>query len=258
MNLVRFPLAAVLSLSAGLACAEIVALEPIADATLFQPSAGNPETADSQGPHLFVGRIAQGTRRRVLLRFDLSALPPGAVINDAHLELSVSRTISGVVDVNLHRVLGAWSEGSADAGTPGGQGTAPGTNDPTWSLRAFPATAWANLGGDYDASASASFALDGEGRYLVPASAGVLADLASWQADAANNHGWMLLSNETQTPPTAKRLESAEAIDPATRPLLVIDYALAPQVPVPATNGLAMVLLGVILLAVAGTAMRRS
>lgn len=229
----RFLLAMGLLLSARLTYADVVALEPVADATLFQPSAGNPETADSQGPHLFIGRIAQGTRRRVLLRFDLSALPAGATINSAQLELSVSRTISGVVDVNLHRVVGAWSEGSADAGTPGGQGTTPGNGDPTWSLRAFPATAWTNLGGDHDAAVSGSFALDGEGRYLVPASAGMLADLAGWQADAASNHGWMLLSNETQTPPTAKRLESAEAVDAATRPLLVIDYALAPSTPIP-------------------------
>lgn len=232
----------------GAAQADVLVLDAIADATLYQPLAGDPETADSQGPHLFVGRIVAGTRRRALLRFDLGALPANALIQSARLELTVSRTTSGAVDVGLHRVSAPWAEGTANAGTPGGQGTFPGSGDPTWSLRAFPATAWSNLGGDYDASASASFALDGEARYLVPASVGMLADLEAWRADAASNHGWMLLSNETQTPPTAKRLESAEAADPATRPLLVIDYALAPPVPVPGLGWTAAALLAMSLL----------
>jgi len=223
--------------------ADTLTLAPVADATLFQPSGGNPETADSQGPHLFVGRIAQGLRRRALLRFDLTALPAGAVIDDARLELTVSRTISGSVVVNLHRIVAPWREGSANSGTPGGQGTAPGSDDPTWSQRAFPATPWTSLGGDYAAAPSASVTLDGEIRYTVPATAAMQADLASWQNDDASNFGWALVSDESQTPPTAKRLESGEALDPATRPLLVIDYHQAPRVPVPALSGFAAVLL---------------
>jgi len=223
--------------------ADTLTLEPAADATLFQPSGGNPETADSQGPHLFVGRIAQGLRRRALLRFDLTALPPGAIIDDARLELSVSRTISGSVVVNLHRITTPWREGSANGGTPGGQGTTPGSNDPTWSLSAAPATPWTTLGGDIAATASGDFTLDGETRYTIPASATMLADLATWQGNDAANFGWALVSDETQTPPTAKRLESAEAVDPATRPLLVIDYHLAPRTPIPTLGMFATLLL---------------
>ena len=222
--------------ASGNACADTLTLEATADATLFQASAGNPETADSQGPHLFVGRIAQGLRRRALLRFDLDTLPTGAIITDAHLELSVSRTVSGSVDVNLHRLTSTWREGSANGGTPGGQGTTPDVNDPTWSLSATPATPWATLGGDFAATISGTFALDAEGRYIIPASTG------------------MLVSDESQTPPTAKRLESAEAADASTRPLLVIDYRLAPRVPVPALGTLALV---VLTLAFALTAMHR-
>jgi len=225
--------------AASAARADTLILEPVADATLFQPSAGNAETADSRGPHLFVGRIAQGTRRRALLRFDLSTLPSGASIDGARLELSVSRTISGVVGVNVHRVTAPWREGDADAGTPGGQGTIPGDDDPTWSQRAFPATPWTTLGGDVVALASGQFTLDGETRVIVPASAAMLADLQAWAADATSNHGWALISDETQTPPTAKRLESAQAANPAARPLLVIDYQVPPRVPVPVGGAVA-------------------
>ncbi|MBL0039688.1 MAG: DNRLRE domain-containing protein [Xanthomonadales bacterium] len=229
--------------ASGAARADTLMLEPVADATLFQISAGDPETADSQGPHLFVGRIAQGLRRRALLRFDLGALPAGAIIDSARLELSVSRTISGSVNVNLHRMTSAWTEGSADAGTPGGQGTTPGTNDPTWSSSAAPATPWTTLGGDFAATVSGALTLDAEGRYLIPASAGMLDDLGLWINDDGTNFGWALVSDEAQSPPTAKRLESAEAGNASTRPLLVIDYRLPPRVPVPALGAVATLLL---------------
>lgn len=236
-------LALVLLIVAPMVDADSLTLEPVADATLFQPNGSNPETADSQGPHLFVGRIAQGQRRRALLRFDLTALPGGAIIDAARLELSVSRTVSGSVVVNLHRITTPWREGSANGGTPGGQGTVPGTDDPTWSLSAAPATAWTTLGGDFATAASGNVTLDGETRYIIPASTTMLADLAAWQGSDASNFGWALVSDESQTPPTAKRLESAEAADASTRPLLVIDYHLASRVPVPVLGTFAALLL---------------
>lgn len=241
--MVRIAVIALLWLCAAAAArAELLVLDASADATLYQPLAGDPETADSQGPHLFVGRIVAGTRRRTLLRFDPSTLPANALIQSARLELTVSRTTSGPVDVGLHRVSVPWSEGSANAGTPGGQGTIPGVGDPTWSLRAFPADPWASAGGDFAATASATLTLDGETRYLLPATAAMRADLDAWRANPAGNHGWLLLSNEAQSPPTAKRLESAESSDPAARPLLVIEYAL-PATPVPGARTSALVLL---------------
>ncbi len=227
----------VLALIATPAAADQLVLEPAADASLFQPFSGDLEAADSQGPHLFVGRILQGTRRRALLRFDLSALPEDATINAAQLELTLTRTVSGALSVGAHRVTSAWQEGTANAGTPGGQGTAPGVNDPTWSQRAFPATPWTSAGGDFVAVASGAFTLDGNADYTIPATAGMLADLELWRANAASNFGWILVSDESQTPPTAKRLESSEAANAATRPRLRITYTTsappAPRVPVP-------------------------
>lgn len=227
-----------LLLLASGACADELVLEPAADASLFQPFSGNEETADSQGPHLFVGRIAQGTRRRALLRFDLSTLPAGATIDAAQLELTVTRTVSGALSVGVHRMLVPWQEGSANAGTPGGQGTTPATNDPTWTLSAFPATPWANPGGDFVATASGAMTLVAEGDYLVAASAGMLADIDDWIASPADNYGWILLGDEAQSPPNAKRLESGEAVDVATRPRLRIVYtpAGAPPAPTPAVS----------------------
>ena len=196
----------VFGLIATSAAADELVLEPAADASLFQPFSGDLEAADSQGPHLFVGRILQGTRRRALLRFDLSSLPEDATVDAAQLELTLTRTVSGALSVGAHRVTSAWQEGTANAGTPGGQGTSPGIDDPTWSQRAFPATAWTSAGGDFVATASGAFTLDGQTDYVIPATTGMLADLELWRADAASNFGWILVSDESQTPPTAKRL----------------------------------------------------
>ena len=245
-----------LLLCAGHVAADTLTLEPSADSTLYQPASQTPEVADSQGPNLFLGRIVGGLRRRVLLRFDLTTLPAGATIDDARLELTVSQTISGAVSVAAHRVTTDWQEGSAETAPPlpVGQGAPPGANDPTWTLSAFPATPWTNAGGDFAAVASGAFTLDGAADYLVPLPAGMLADLVAWQGTPASNLGWILVSDETQSPPTAKRIGSAENTTAATRPRLVIEYTplappqpLVPAVPVPSASpwlllGLALLL----------------
>ena len=246
-----------LLLCAATATADELVLEPVADASLFQPFSGDPETADSLGPHLFVGRIAQGTRRRAMLRFDVSAIPADATIDEAQLELTLTRTVSGALSVGVHRMLASWQEGSANAGTPGGQGTTPGANDPTWTQRAFPATPWTTAGGDFVATASGLMTLVAEDDYIVPASAGMLTDISDWVANPATNFGWILLGDESQSPPNAKRLESGEAVDAATRPRLritstpAVPVVVTPDIGVPAGSTASWLLLALLIGALA-------
>jgi len=62
---------------------------------------------------LLVGRNASaGSIARSLLRFDLSALPPGASIVNASLELYSDVGSSGTIDA--YRVAGSWTEGTGD------------------------------------------------------------------------------------------------------------------------------------------------
>ena len=132
-----------------------VELTPVADATLFED---NPEFASGAGDFLFVGPIASGSPRRALLRFDLSAIPAGAVIDSASLRFTVDRAAIGSDpgdQARLHRLLAPWGEGSSNAGT-GGAGTTAAIGDATWSHRFFglPAngqahTFWITPGGDF-------------------------------------------------------------------------------------------------------------
>ena len=58
--------------------------------------------------------IRQGDVRSSLVRFDLSALPPGVSIEEAWLELySVNRTNEGDMTIDVHPVLRPWAEGQA-------------------------------------------------------------------------------------------------------------------------------------------------
>jgi len=67
---------------------------------------------------LLVGRNASaGSIARSLLRFDLSALPPGASIVNASLELYSDVGSSGTIDA--YRVAGSWTEGTGDRAWPG-------------------------------------------------------------------------------------------------------------------------------------------
>lgn len=213
-----------LALAAPLA-AQTLVLEPVADATLYEESPG---FANGSGSFLFAGRIVDGSRRRVLLRFDVAgALPAGATVTGATLTMTVDRTISGGVAMPLHRVLSAWGEGASDAGSPGGQGTPAAPGDATWSSALFPDQPWLAPGGDFSASASASAVVATEAAYQW-SGAGMVADLQAWLDAPASNNGWLLLADETIAGPTAKRFASREHGDASMRPLLLVDYSVGP------------------------------
>lgn len=252
-------LALLLALPALSAQAQQLTLAPVADTTLYSEDGNG---ANGAGEGLFTGRTGLGERRRALLRFDLSALPAGATLLSAELELSMDRSIVGAVPVRAHRVLASWGEGSAHA--PGQEGIAApaGTGDATWQWRFHASDAWAAPGGDLAAQPSAETSVAGPGRYTF-SGPGLLADIEAWRVDPAANHGWLLLADEQLPAPTAKRFASREHADPALRPLLRIAYGTAGPPPahparsIPATGTLALLLLLALLVATALTTLPR-
>lgn len=199
-----------------------VVLEPTADATLYAQSGA---IANGAGEFLFSGRILDGSRRRALLRFDVAgAVPAGATVTAATLQLSVTRTTSGEVPMHLHRVLADWGEGASDAGDPGGQGVLAEAGDATWTLRFYPGDPWSSPGGDYVAEPSAT-AQVGADRHAWSGPQ-LAADVQAWLDAPQQQFGWALVADESLPGPTAKRFASRENSDAAARPLLTIDYAV--------------------------------
>jgi hypothetical protein len=224
-----------LLLSAAPLHAQISVLSAERDATLYEQIA--PPLANGSGQFLFAGRTLQGLqgqRRRALLRFDLTAIPSRANIEQVELHLECLQFQGGTTPMSLHRVTQAWTEGASDPTGNEGQGMPALSGDCTWAHASFDGVAggvvWAAQGGDFVTSASATTLSPGEGLH-VWTGAGLVADVQAMVSGTAANHGWILLGEESE-PGTARRFASSEDDDTShLRPTLTIVWSLPPSCP---------------------------
>ncbi len=234
--------------------------EPVANNTIYEDS---PTYASGQSSNLFFGTIASGSSRRALLRFDVSSLPANAQLTSATLTLTTDRAAraSDLTDqVSLHRVLASWGQGTSDAGSGGG-GTQASAGDSTWNARFYntpPATlsqAWSRPGGDFLAPASTAQALGLTlGRVTLASTQALVSDVQTWLGDASQNHGWIIRLAEGSEY-KARRFYGRNAFAAEDRPILRVEYQLAPPVEVaprqiPAVNIWAMIILALGILAI--------
>jgi hypothetical protein len=153
--------------------------------------------------------------RRLLVQFDLSSLPPGAIIDSAELRLSkVGGAIAGV-DFNIHRVTSQWDQGFGSCF--GSIGVAA-----NWNNRvAF--TPWLTPGGDYDPAplATVNITTDQEYTWSSPA---LLTVVRNWYQGPMNNFGFIGGSPDLGID---DRIFGSRGYSPSTsRPQLVVTYTL--------------------------------
>jgi CSLREA domain-containing protein len=145
--------------------------------------------------------------RRALLQFDLGAIPAGATITGATLELWATDNASPFM-IDVYRLTEAWVEGSG------------GTSAANWNDR-LPGTAWTNIdGASVDPTPAATWAA------LPPAGDGwhswdVTNLVRSWHTGSSTNHGILLGSAQTGT--TSVTYLSSESL---VRPRLIVSYSL--------------------------------
>lgn len=236
-----------LIVAAQAACAATITITAAADATLFEDATG--QLANGSGTNLFAGRTTNNNAqllRRALVRFDLSALPPGAVVTAAQVSLSLTRSrFAGDLPVDLHRVTAPWSEGPSASAQGAGEPAQPG--DTTWRHRSYPTVFWTQPGGDHVATVSSTRHVGGTGGpYLWPSTAQLVADVQGWVADPASNHGWLVRGFEGPIT-SAKAFATRESSSTPDRPLLILTYDVPPpaageDIPLP---GWALALLGI-------------
>ncbi len=207
----------------------VVPLGSISDTTLYEE---NVLRSNGQGQYLFAGATQLVGLRRGLVKFDIAAnVPPNALIVSATLKMFVSRHPDPHKPelFTIHRITTQWGEGASDPIDPEGSGATAEEGDATWSLSYFSPTPterinWHSLGGDFLPTVSAGTTVDEQNNYVTwGPSPGMLADLTHWLRFPENNHGWMLLGNESEKK-TARRFNSRQNGDPSTRPTLYVEY----------------------------------
>jgi hypothetical protein len=196
------------------------------DNTLYESSTG--ALSNGIGQYFFVGNTGAGLRRRGLIFFDIANnIPAGAVINSVTLRLNVSQTVTGARLIGLYRVLADWGEGTSNStARGGGEGTEPTPDDATWIHRFYSTTLWTTPGGDFAATASATQTVSSFGFYTWGSTSGMVNDVQNWLNSPSNNFGWLLLGDES-TSTTTKRFDTRENTNPASRPLLTVNYTIA-------------------------------
>ena len=196
-------------------------LTPSEDNTLYESAAGN--ISNGKGTHIFAGKTKNGAIRRGLLKFDISGtLPPGAIITEISLSLTMDQTIAGPELLSLHALNRNWGEGASKADGEGGTGTTALAGDATWLHTLFPANPWSSPGGDFISQASSTTLVGGDGSYAWT-SPQMVKEVQRWLDTPAVNFGWCLIGNESQST-TAKRFASRESPSPDQRPKLTITY----------------------------------
>jgi hypothetical protein len=234
-----------------------VSLPAVLDATIYNP--GGDDLADGQGEYIWTSVLASGVKRRALLKFDLSAIPLGATVTQARLEIYQSRARNGH-NVSAHRLLASWGEGPSNGGSQGAGAPAE-AGDVTWRHRFYPNTLWASYGGEFVATPSATILVGASSDWYSwisrPLSEGgpsplLAADVQRWIDDPTQNHGWILIGDES-VDQNAKRFQSTE--NGAAPPRLIVVFnppvaAESDDVPLPGwalallAAGLGLTLLG--------------
>jgi len=233
-------------LGVGPLFADTVQLLPTKDNTLYEPIAqdGFADRSDGAGMTMFTGKVndadadpGPGTRpalRRAVLAFNIAGnIPAGATINSVQLTLYVDKVkLTTSFNVDLHRLLRDWGEGTSNTGnSQQGRGEPPTTGDATWQHTFYPSQFWTNPGGDYSLTISGTKAVGNVGFYTWGSTSGMVADVQSWLSTPSQNYGWIIRSTETQTQTTkrfATRENTGSTSGQSWKPMLVVSYT--PQV----------------------------
>jgi len=200
------------------------------DNTLYEDNDG--AVSNGSGVHFFVGSTNTGSVRRAVIHFDISqSVPADSEIDSVRLTLHMSKSRAGNQTITVHELENSWGEGSSDAGSNEGSGTASADGDATWIHRFYDDSLWSNVGGDFDDTPSASAVVGGIGSYSWMSSE-MAQDVNDWYEHPERNHGWLLKGDES-TNVTTKRFDSHENATVSQRPQLEVWYSPATSIEKP-------------------------
>ncbi len=215
--------------------AEVGEFLPLQDNTLYEDAAG--AVSNGAGKGIFMGKVGPDgdeLLRRALVKFDLSGIPPEAVINSVMVSFEINQVPqAGAIgdQASLHRVNQAWGEGSSNPFGAEGQGAPAQPGDATWIHTFHDTATWNFPGGDYEpqASATTSFGTGNPETMVFASTPELISDVKSWITNPATNHGWILRGDEIRSQ-NARRMASRECPADGTcfedPPMLSIEYTI--------------------------------
>ncbi len=219
------------ALSVVVVRADSIQFKPAADTSIF---AAKPTSNFGKEGALPLGTINNSSDPgRVLLKFDLSTLPAGAVVTNVALQLTVVKQRPGGAKetIGAHRMARAWGEG-AKAGTLGAVAS---SGEATWQAAVVGQGTWGAPGGsagtDFATASSSTAILGGPANYTFASTADLVADVQAWAKDPAANFGWLLVSQQESVRGNAKRVASRE--DAARSPVLTVQFTVPTPTPTP-------------------------
>ncbi len=179
------------------------------------------------------GVTPTGRLNNFVQRFDVSTIPPGSIINNAHLYtvISYGNTGSAMNNWNLSKLLPGkgWVETYQ---------TPPGTNGPhydgsvTWNSQASNTVPWASPGAtgatDIDLATTQTFNISGPD---VVIDRDITAWVQAWVNTPASNTGMVWWGGSIQNADNNKYYHFRTKEDGALAPTLIVDYTI----PEPAT-----------------------
>ncbi|MCB1582299.1 MAG: DNRLRE domain-containing protein [Marinicella sp.] len=199
-------------------------LNPVKDNTLYETDTGS--TSNGAGTRLFIGKTGSNAglkKRRAVLEFDLSSIPPIATIHSVDLSVMTTNTppAANQFDASLHLLLSEWGEGTSNSSGNGAPAT---SNDATWLHNFFDTSNWNTPGGDYSSTVSATAAVGTTNGEVInfASTVDLVADVQLWIENENVNHGWIILGDEL-TDRNARGLSSREGTSP---PVLTVSYSI--------------------------------
>jgi hypothetical protein len=182
-----------------------------AGARIVQPGPGGEDTflmsggqASSNYGSSAILQVTESTQQKhTLIRFDLSGMPPGAVLSAALLELNLQSVATvGTYATYVHQVTTDWVESQANWNTPAG------------------GPPWTTPGGDYDPTPVAS--ADVDNTLPGPVTWDITPLVAGWIDGSVPNYGLLLTGT---SPVNNVTFTSSDSPTTANRPKLTLTYS---------------------------------
>lgn len=206
-------------LISGLVSADSLVLQPDATGKDTYIRMDDPTKCFGSAKNIDSGNFWQHSAHRMLLAFDLSAIPHNANITNAYLELFMYNDgPNKEVILDVHRMTRSWNEGT----------TGYRDNGATWNTYDG-VHFWTTPGGDYDATVIDFVVTKTQNQNY---SWEVTELVSGWHAGYFDNFGLIIKgADEASDIQKRKRFRSSDHTTAAQRPKLVVEYTLGECVP---------------------------